>query len=54
MKEEKRMLYNVEDTIRKCPYCGTHQVEPVKEQIKMEKYRYLPKEEIRIARNIYW
>ena len=54
MVEEKRMLYNVESIIRKCPYCGTHEVEPVREQIKMEKYKFLPKEEKGIARNIYW
>ena len=36
----KRQLYNSEITVKCCPYCESYIVEPVREQIKLEKFRF--------------
>lgn len=41
MVERDRMLYNSKIVMRYCPYCNSYEVEPVREQRRAEKYRFL-------------
>lgn len=40
-----RRLYDSEIVIKRCPYCNSYQVEPVREQRKLDKYRFFSNEE---------
>lgn len=35
-----RKLYNSEIIVKCCPYCESYMVEPVREQINLEKFRF--------------
>ena len=41
MTQILRRLYDTEITIKCCPYCGSYEVEPVREQRNLDKYRFL-------------
>ena len=36
----QRQLYNSEIIIKRCPYCKSYMVEPVREQRRLDKYRF--------------
>lgn len=46
MNIEVRLLYNVNITQKNCPYCGSHWIEPVEEQKRLDKYLYFSDKDI--------
>ena len=40
MIRKVRCLYNSEIVEKRCPYCNSYQVEPVREQMRLDKFRY--------------